>query len=110
MANHITFRIPVTSYRDVTLSKGMIMLLKHALFPAPEFNIAADMEITPSAQKVLAIKALRSELGLGLKEAKDIICAFTPEILDSALQGGDYGNGTMTLGDLLRSKLQTDQF
>ena len=108
-SNNITFRVPVTTYKDFTLSNGLGMVLKHLLFPETQYIRDLDKYVTPNSQKVLAIKAVRADLGIGLKEAKDFIDALTPKLLDQALNGTGYDPsgipGTVTLGELIRSKL-----
>lgn len=83
--NTLTIRIPVTTYKELTIPAGMNDLLRHALFPASYYDENRRTHIQPPAQKVLAIKALRAYTGLGLKEAKDIVDSLTQEILDPSL-------------------------
>lgn len=103
MNNNITFRVSITQFKEVTISKGMRTALKALLFPIYREN---------PPQKVPAIKALREELGLGLKEAKDIVDQLTPEILDNAREAADpYAHMpdtgyVTTLGDILRAGIQ----
>jgi hypothetical protein len=81
--NTVTLRIPVTTFKELTLPAGMPELLRHALFPAQYFDEMRRAYITPPAQKVLAIKAVRSFTGLGLKEAKDFVDSMTMESLSA---------------------------
>ena len=66
-------RIPVKTYHDVYLGAGFKVLLAAVLFP--------NGRDTAGGNKVTAIKAVRAELGCGLKEAKDLVDAMTPELL-----------------------------
>ena len=58
----------ISVLREVQFPEGFAALLKHALFPKPS--------------KVLAIKAVRSFTGWGLKESKDFVDNVTEQQLD----------------------------
>ena len=95
--NKIVLRIPVTTYQEVTLSKGMRTALHALLFPSyPQEN---------KPQKVAAIKALRQELNCGLREAKDLVDSLTPQILDEDKEVAPYYENetdfVSTLGGIL---------
>ena len=63
--------VPITSYQQVYFGNGFKALLLEALFP---YNQTAGSPI-------FAIKAVRAELGIGLKEAKSIVDNLTPQLL-----------------------------
>jgi hypothetical protein len=63
--------VPITRQIEVPLSPGMCMALSNLLFPGG---------INPP-NKVAAIKAVRVEFDIGLREAKDIVDALTKEML-----------------------------
>lgn len=66
-------RVPVMTYHQVYLGTGFKLLLGELLFPRDGSE----------RRLITAIKALRAELGIGLKEAKDLVDALTPELLAS---------------------------
>jgi hypothetical protein len=70
-------RIPVATYHEVYLGNGFKELLSRVLFPT-------GVQDPSTGNKVLAIKAVRAELGIGLKEAKDLVDSLTPELLGTA--------------------------
>lgn len=57
--NLVTFTVPVTTYKEVTMSAGMKALIEDVL--------------KGKATKISTIKAVRQDSGIGLKEAKDIV-------------------------------------
>lgn len=64
--------VPIVKHHEVHFGEGFKYMLADLLFPA---DSTKDRRLVP------AIKAVRAELGIGLKEAKDLCEALTPEML-----------------------------
>jgi hypothetical protein len=92
----LTIRVPVTSYTEITVSRGIRLALRHLLFPSYA-NCAP--------QKIPAIQVLRQETGLGLVEAKRFIDSLTKEILDDAVDAPSHQEYVASLGDIIRNSL-----
>lgn len=87
--------VPVTTHQEVYLGNGFKMLLNFMLFQA-----------SGAPLKVTAIKAVRAELGCGLKEAKDIVDALTPAMLGYVAQTQPIESYVGTLGDMLAKSIR----
>src|SRR4051812_35455615 len=97
--NTITMRVPIVkpiTHQEVTLPKSVCILLEHVLFPKEQYDGKRDQYFMPGPCKVVAIKAVRAELGLGLKESKDIVDQLTPAMLN----GVPENTQVCTLGQL----------